>query len=93
MTDTLFWHTARGIAANIVLMDDVWVQHTHMKFTYAIQISCGLDYFKAHISKWRGSKKPGYRSKKCLKTHYACDFGIGKPISKIKFKGWRRKIF
>ena len=23
MTDTLFWHTARGIAANIVLMDDV----------------------------------------------------------------------
>lgn len=93
MTDTLFWHTARGIAANIVFMDDVWVQHTHMKFTHAIQISCGLDYFKAHISKWRGSKKPGYRSKKCLKTHYARDFGIEKPISKIKLKGWRRKIF
>ena len=30
---------------------------------------------------------------KCPKTHYACDFGIGKPISNIKFKGWWRKIF
>ncbi len=48
MTDTLFWYTARGIAANIVLMDDVWVRHTHMKFTYAIQILRSLDYFKTH---------------------------------------------
>ncbi len=28
---------------------------------------------------------------KRLKTHYARDFGIGKPISKIKFKSWWRK--
>ncbi len=25
--------------------------------------------------------------------HYACSFGIGKPISKIKFKGWQCKFF
>nr|WP_314882166.1 hypothetical protein [uncultured Campylobacter sp.] len=30
---------------------------------------------------------------KRLKVHYACDFGIEKPISKIKLKGWCHKIF
>ena len=63
-----------------------------MKFTYAIQILRGLDYFKTHILSGCDLRILGIEPKR-LKVHYACDFGIGKPISKIKFKGWRRKIF
>ncbi|WP_297960491.1 hypothetical protein [uncultured Campylobacter sp.] len=63
-----------------------------MKFTCAIQILRGLNYFKAHISKWCDLRILGIEPKR-LKTHYACDFGIEKPISKIKLKGWWHKIF
>ena len=63
-----------------------------MKFTCAIQILRGLNYFKTHISKWCDLRILGIEPKR-LKVHYACDFGIEKPISKIKFKGWQRKIF
>ncbi len=62
-----------------------------MEFICAIQILRGLNYFKTHISKWRDLRILGIEPKR-LKTHYACDFGIGKPISKIKFKDWQRKI-
>ena len=63
-----------------------------MKFTYAIQILRGLNYFKTHIFKWCDLRILGIEPKR-LKTHYAYDFSIGKPISKIKFKGWWNKIF
>ncbi len=63
-----------------------------MKFTCAIQILRGLNYFKTHIFKWCDLRSLGIEPKR-LKTHYACDFGIGKPIFKLEFKGWRRKNF
>ncbi len=63
-----------------------------MKFTYAIQILRGLNYFKAHISKWCDLRILGIEPKR-LKTHYACDFGIGKPISKINLTAGGVKFF
>ena len=49
-------------------------------------------FLRLTISNWCDLRILGIEPKR-LKVHYAYDFSIGKPISKIKFKGWRRKIF